>query len=287
MKKTNLAIALILLLFCAFTIRRFALTTAIPQQPPQDVQRVIDADLVAGANLDLAGRGEQARVYLAKSIQHAETPEAKIVRIRALAMSYAFESNCQKTIEYEQKAFDGYAALHNFYQQGEAADEAARVCIDSGDLGAAAKWYKIGHDVGLQDPDLTPATRNLWEFRWEHAQARIAARRGNTKEAQKHVAAAKSIFDKGAIPLQAPFFPYLAAYVAFYAGDFNSALEQFSKANQKDPFILCMIAQTYEKLTKPAEAADFYRKASATTAHNPPAAYAVPFSRKRLAVLKL
>ena len=104
MKKTNLAIALILLLFCGLTIRPFALTTAIPQQPPQDVQRVMDPDLVAGANLDLAGRGEEARVFLAKAIEHAGTPEAKIVRIRAMAMSYAFESNCQKTIEYEQKA---------------------------------------------------------------------------------------------------------------------------------------------------------------------------------------
>jgi hypothetical protein len=39
--------------------------------------------------------------------------------------------------------------VKNFFQQGEIADEAARVCIDSGDLDAAQKWYKIGHDTGL------------------------------------------------------------------------------------------------------------------------------------------
>src|SRR5207248_105694 len=81
-----------------------------------------------------------------------------------------------------------------------------------------------------------------------HAQARIAARRGDQAEAQKHVAAAKAILDKGTIPEQAQFFPYLKGYVAFYVGDYKAALEGLNQANQNDPFIQCMIGQSYEKL---------------------------------------
>jgi tetratricopeptide (TPR) repeat protein len=197
-------------------------------------------------------------------------------------MSYAFESNCKKTIEYEQKASYYYADVKNFYQQGELADEAARVCIDSGDLDTAYTWYQIGHDAGLKEPDIKPARVDLWNFRWEHAQARIAARRGNQEEAQKHIAAAKAILDKGTIPEQAPFFPYLQGYVAFYAQDFQVALEAFLKANQNDPFIQCLLGQTYEKLGQKDKATESFRKAAAAIAHNPPAAYAVPFARKKL-----
>jgi len=242
----------------------------------------VPANIAAGGVLDLMGRGEEARKYFAKAIEVADTPEGKASAKRATAMSYAFEGNCSKTIEYEQEVFDFYASANNFFQQGEIADEAARVCIDSGDLDAAYKWYKTGHDVGLKEPDIKPARQDLWNFRWEHAQARIAARRGDQAEAQKHVAAAKAILDKGAIPEQAVFFPYLKGYVAFYAGDYKAALEQLQQANQNDPFIQCMTGQTYEKLGEKDKAMEYYRKASMAGSHNPPAAYAVPFAKKKL-----
>ena len=106
-----------------------------------------------------------------------------------------------------------------FYQQGEMANEAARVGIESGDLDLAYQLYKKGRDLGLQEPDIKPDRKDLWEFRWEHAQARIAARRGDKAEAQKHVAAAKAILDRGVIDKsQAQFFPYLTGYVALYTG---------------------------------------------------------------------
>jgi tetratricopeptide (TPR) repeat protein len=123
---------------------------------------------------------------------------------------------------------------------------------------------------------------DLWNFRWEHAQARIAARRGDPAGAQEHVAAAKAILDKGAIPEQAAFFPQLKGYVAFYAGDYNMALEQLKQANPNDAFIQCLIGQTYEKLGDKDKAKEYYRKAVAATSHNPAAAYAVPFTRKKL-----
>ena len=197
-------------------------------------------------------------------------------------MSYAFEGNCAKTIEYEQQVFDFYGSAKNFFQQGEIADEAARVCLDSGDLDTASKWYQTGHETGLKEPEIKPARQDLWSFRWEHAQARIAARRGDQVQTQKHAAATKAILDKGTIPEQVQFFPYLKGYVAFFAGDYKAAIEELNQANQNDPFIQCMIGQTYEKLSDKQKALEYYRKASMATSHNPAAAFAVPFAKKKL-----
>jgi tetratricopeptide (TPR) repeat protein len=165
----------------------------------------LPANIAAGSVLDLMAKGEEARKYFSKAIEVADTPEHKAGAQRAMAMSYAFEGSCKKTIEYERHVFDFYGSVKNFFQH-------------SGDLDAAEKWYKIGHDAGMKEPDIKPARQDLWNFRWEHAQARIAARRGDQADAQKHVAAAQAILDKGTIPEQADFLPYLKGYVAFYVG---------------------------------------------------------------------
>jgi tetratricopeptide (TPR) repeat protein len=240
------------------------------------------ANIAAGSVLDLLGRGEEARKYFAKAIELPDTPEHKAGAQRAMAISYAFEGNCGKAIEYEKQVFDFYGTSKNFFQQGETADEVARICLESGDIDAALKWYKMGHDTGLREPGIKPAGQDLWNFRWEHAQARIAARRGNQSEAQKHVATAKAILDKGTIPEQAQFFPYLKGYTAFYAGDSRAALEELEKANQNDPFIQCLTAQAYEKLGDREKASQYYRRVLTASSHNPAAAYAVPFAKKKL-----
>jgi tetratricopeptide (TPR) repeat protein len=243
----------------------------------------VPANIAAGSVLDLMLQGEEARKYFAKAIEVADTPEHKAGAQRAMAMSYAFEGNCDQAAAYEQQVFDFYGTLNNFFQQGEIADEAARVCLDSGDFDAAQKWYKRGHETGLREPDIKPDRQDLWNFRWEHAQARIAARRGDQAGAQKHMATAKTILDKGTIPEQARFFPYLEAYVAFYAEDYKTALEDLKQSDQNDAFIQCMLGETYEKLGDQDKALEYYRKASTASSHNPPAAYAVPFAKKKLA----
>ena len=258
---------------------------ALYRQTLQSSPNSLPANIAAGSVLDLLGQGAEAHSYFGKAIQVADTPEHKAVSQRAMAMSYAFDGNCTKTVQYEQQVFNYYASVKDFFRQGETADEAARVCVDSGDLDTAYHWYELGHETGLKEPDIKPARRDLWEFRWEHAQARIAARRGDQAEAQKHVAAAKAILDKGTNPEQAQFLPYLQGYVAFYAGDYKAALQDLLKANQNDAFIQCMIAQTYEKLGDEEKALEYYRKASTAIAHNPAAAYAVPLAKKKLSSL--
>jgi len=248
-----------------------------------------------GTELDLEGKGTDARALFQKEIDTAATPAGKANAQRAMAMSWAFEGNCKKTAEYEDLVIDYWktqestAADNAFYQQGEMANEAARVCIDNGDIDAAQLLYKKGHDLGLNEPNISPGRKDVWEFRWEHAQARIAARRGNKAEADKHIAAAKSILadmkDKDAklYEGQKSFLPYLTGYVALYTGDPKTALTDLANANQNDAFIQCLMGMAYEKSGDKDRANEMYHKAASVRGHNPPAAFAAHFTRKKLA----
>jgi tetratricopeptide (TPR) repeat protein len=257
----------------------------IYRQELRNTPNSVQAHTAAGVVLDLLGRGAEARQHFAKAAEAAPTPQAKAAAQRRMAMSYAFESDCRNAVRFQQMVFDYHVAQKNFFQQGEMANEVARVCLEAGDIDTAEKWYKVGYEVGLKEPDIKPERAALWRFRWEHAQARLAARRGRKDEARRHVAAAKAILDQNAEMAkdQAVFFPYLAGYVAFYAGDYNAALTELQKANQDDPFIQSLIGQTYEKLGQQEKALEFYRRAAQATSHNPTAAFARPFARKKLA----
>lgn len=250
-----------------------------------------------GVQLDLEGKGPEAREAFQKAYDSASTPAAKAQALRNIAMSWAFEGNCKKTTEYEDKVIDYWKTqeaaqpANAFYQEGEMADEAARVCIDYGDLDTAAAYYKKGHDLGLKEPNIAPGRRDLWEYRYQHALARIAARRGNRAEAQRYVDAAKSTLEKlkaddaNLYQQQIGFLPYLTGYVAYYAGDYKAALADFQKDTRNDAFINSMIAMSYEKLGDQAKAREYWQKAAGARGHNPPAAFAVPTARRKLGAM--
>jgi tetratricopeptide (TPR) repeat protein len=241
------------------------------------------ANSAAGVAADLKGDYAAARQYFAKAIEVARPEANKIRALRDMAVSYGFEGACKGAVTYDRQAYDMEIAAKDFYNAGEVADELARLCIDAGDLDTAAEWYKTGHDAGLREPGIKPERVNLWEFRWEHAQARLAARRGDQAGAEKHAAAVRAILEKGDNPQQQQFLPYLTGYVAFYSGNYETAVAGFQKANLNDAFILCMMAQAYEKLGAKAKALDCYRVALGFTSHNPPVAYARPLAKKKLA----
>jgi hypothetical protein len=58
---------------------------------------------------------------------------------------------------------------------------------------------------------------------------------------------AKAALDRSNNPDQAQFFPYLTGYVAFYGGDYKTAIAELGRASQEDPFILVLLAESYEK----------------------------------------
>jgi tetratricopeptide (TPR) repeat protein len=243
----------------------------------------VPARIRVGQQLDLMGRYAEARTHFEKTLAMPLTPAQEASALRSMAMAYAFENNCKAAIPYESRLYERYLTKDkDFYMAGEIANELARVCLETGDYATAEAWYKRGYDAGLQEPNISAARKDLWEFRQQHAQARLAARRGNNALAGKHVAAAKAALDTGTNPDQAPFFPYLVGYVAFYGGDYKTALAEFAKGNQNDPFVLSLIAQSHEKLGDQAAAMDHYKKVMTFTTHNPNNAFARPLARKKL-----
>ncbi len=258
--------------------------TAMLRQGVATYPASFGAHLRLGTALDLAGQYGEARTALRKAIDLAGTPAERVQATRALAISYGFENDCASVVKYQNPLYDAYFAAKDMYMAGEIANELARLCLEAGQFDIAEDWYRRGYAAGLQEPGITPARKDLWEFRWQNALARVAARRGRKDEAQKHVALAKVALDTGTNPDQAPFWPYLTGYVAFYAADYKTAVAELQQGNQNDPFVLVLIAQSLEKLGDAEQARSYYQKVLATTIHNPTAAYARPIARKKLDV---
>ncbi len=178
----------------------------------------------AAVVLDLMGQYEEARPYFAAAIKSAHTPLERALAERAMAIGYGFAGDCGNAEKLEKRAFEFYRDTNDFPNAGDVADELARLCLDSGDFDRASEWYQRGHDTGFEEPNISSARRDLWDFRLAHARARIAARRGKEAEARKQVTKAKEILDRGHIPDQEQFFPYLEGYVAFYSRDYCRGL---------------------------------------------------------------
>ncbi len=248
------------------------------------------------AALDREGKTSEARVIFQRMIDSASKPADRAAAQRAMAMSYAFDGDCANTIKYEQMVIDYWKTQEQadpqnaFYQQGEMANEGARVCIDAGDIDTAEEWYRKGYELGNEEPEPRTHPKSLWDYRLAHALGRIAARRGDKAEAEKQIADARRALDSDTAMAaqQERFFPYLVGYVALYTGDLAKAESEFTKAiaikgNERDPFMHCLLAMTYEKEGKAQQAKELYRKAyDLATAHNPPAAFVRPFARKKL-----
>lgn len=239
------------------------------------------AHFLAGVALDLKGDYATAHEHFNKAIEVAPD-DAKQQALRALAISYTFEGDAFKASEPELQVFNARLAKSDTVGAAETCNELARIYLELGDPDHAYKWYKMGYETISHKPDLSDSDKNLWLFRWESAQARIAARRGNADEARQHLTAAKTALDKANNPDQARFYPYLTGYVAFYAGDYKTAIAELQKADQHDPFILVLLAQAYEKSGDAATAKNFYSKVLEVNGHNPNVAFARPLAKKKV-----
>jgi tetratricopeptide (TPR) repeat protein len=255
---------------------------ALYRQAINRAPELFDAQLGSGIALDLLGRYGEARQHFAKAIAVAPE-ENKNAALVNMGVSYAFEANAKSASTFFRQAFDREMAAGDLRSSAETANALGRIYLESGDLENASKWYQTGYETSRRQLKLPPDQVDLWDLRWAHAQARIAARRGNAAEARKQMAVVKELLDKGTNPDQQIQYPYLAGYVALYLKDYRGAVAALTQADQKDPFILVLLGQAYEKLHDMANARQCYSEALASTAHSPNNAFALPLARKRLA----
>jgi tetratricopeptide (TPR) repeat protein len=244
--------------------------------------------------LDTQGQHQQARAIFQKLIDNAPDPAARAQIQRRMAMSYGYDFNCAKVIEFEEKVIAYWVTRREaepqnaHYQEGEMANEAARVCIDVGDLDEAERMYRRGSDLGNREPEPRTHPKSLWDFRLTHALARIAARRGNAAEAQRHIAEAARILesDPKMAEDQAQYLPYLKGYVALYTNDLVTAETELTKALvglPNDPFQVVLLGMTFEKKGDQAKAKELFEKAyEMATGSNPPNVHSRAFTKRKL-----
>ncbi len=246
--------------------------------------------------LDGEGQHAEARAIWQRLIDEAPDPAARAAAHRRMAMSHGFEGHCAVTVRYHQLVIDywktreGEEPQNAFYQQGEMANESARVCIDAGDLDTAERMYRLGYELGNKEPEPRTHPRSLWDYRMAHALGRLAARRGNKAEAERQVAEARRILDADSAMAedQERFYPYLVGYVALYTDDLVKAEAALTEAlavrgNTNDPFLHALLGMAHERLGHADQARALYQRAyDLATGHNPPAAFARPFARGKL-----
>lgn len=251
------------------------------QQALQRAPDLFDAHYGLGIALDLAGRFDEAHQQFAKAIELAPE-EGKDQAITAAAVSYAFGADAKGASSFYRQLYDRQTSANAFGGAAETANALGRVYLESGDLDNALKWYQTGYETARRQRDLPGPVVDLSEMRWAHAQARIAARKGDAPAARLQMAAAKAVLDKGTNPDENIQYPYLAGYVSLYLKDYPGAIANLQQANQQDPFILLLLAQAYEKSGDAARARASYEKVLASNAHNVNNAFARAAARRKL-----
>jgi tetratricopeptide (TPR) repeat protein len=242
---------------------------------------LFDAHVGAGIALDLQGTYKEARKHFARAIEIAPDG-SKNQALSAMAVSYAFERDAAGASRFYRQVFDRQESTQDLGGAAETANALGRIYLESGDFDNAFKWYQTGYETSRREPKVTDDQIDLWNMRWAHAQARIAARKGRIDEARKQTAAVKAILDKGTNDDQRIQYPYLAGYVALYSKDYQSAIGELQKADQRDPFILELLAQAYEKTGDVARAREYHTQVLASNAHSLNNAFARPLARKKI-----
>jgi tetratricopeptide (TPR) repeat protein len=241
-----------------------------------------DARIGIGRLLDLEGQYAEARQHLEKAIEIAPE-EDRNAALSTMAQSYAFEGNAAEAAKYYQRVFDNQIKAGALDGAAGTANALGRVYLETGDVANAEKWYRTGYETSGKLEKRTPADTDLWEMRWHHAQARIAARRKQFDVARRHMTEVQTIIGRGRLDdNQRVQYPYLAGYVAFYEGKPDEAIAELSKASQDDPFVLSLLAQAYEQKKDQAKARELWAGIVAMSDHNLQMAFARPLAQRRL-----
>jgi len=245
---------------------------------------LFDAHLGAGIALDLKGDYAEARTHLARAIDLAPQGATELA-LEAMGVSYAFESDAKDAAVYYQRLFDGQEQAGNLAGAAATANALGRVYLESGDPDEARTWYQRGYDTAMKQKDMPAREVALWNLRLKHADARIAVRSGDVVTAHRDTDAVQAIVEKPDGADQKPDYFYLKGYVEFYAGNDRQAIAALEQANQKDAFVVALLARSWEKAGDPAKALQYYRQVLTLNSHDIQNAFARPLARRKVAQL--
>jgi tetratricopeptide (TPR) repeat protein len=251
---------------------------AVEMNPAQ-----FDAYLGIGRVLDVEGQYEEARQNIQKAIE-AAPDNGLSPALSTMAVAYAFEGKAAESAKYYQQVFERQMKANAPDAAAGTANALGRVYLETGDLANAEKWYRTGYETAQKIDKLTPEDKDLWEMRWQHAQARIAARGKQLDASRKHADAVRTIVERGNLDQgQVTNYPQLLGYIAFYEGKYDAAIAELSKADQEDPFVMMMLAQAYDLNKNPVQARELYARILAQRGHSLQAAFARPLARRKMA----
>jgi tetratricopeptide (TPR) repeat protein len=241
-----------------------------------------EAHLGAGFVLDLELRFADARKHLSRALELA-TDDSRVQALNALAVSYAFEGQTKESAAFYQQAFDRQMNDDNFAAAAGTANALGRVYLESGDVANARRWYQTGYETARRQPDEPGAQLALWEFRWLHAQGRIAARAGQLDDARAKVTAARALVDRTPqLKEELPTWHYMAGYVELYAKDYAKAIELLQAADPEDPFVLSLLARALDGAGQRARADETWQAVLESNGHSLQNAFARPLAMQRV-----
>ena len=245
--------------------------------------RSFEASRALGILLNLKGQYQEAQTHLQRAISVAPPATVRHQAMTALALSYAFEG---KLADVERQ----YEAVRRQQQlDGDAAGAAAsarsigRILLEAGDVATGRKWYELGYREWQPQPSEAASEQMLWQLRWRHMQARLAAREHKIDAARRLLGEFESIMQKrGKLSEDNDIYRWIAGYVAYYAKDYDRAIVELTQGNVTDPFILNLIGMAYEAKGDLQNARQYYRRTMESNVHNLQSAIARPHARMKL-----
>jgi tetratricopeptide (TPR) repeat protein len=236
-----------------------------------------------GILLTLKGQYPEARTHLQRALKVAPTTMVRHQATATLALSYAFEGN----LEALQREYENLRRqqLADSDASGAAASARSlgRLLLEAGDTAGGRKWYELGYQEWKPQPGQPESEQLLWDLRWRHMQARLAARDGKLDEAKRLLSEFESLMNKRNRPTEdREFYRWVAGYVSYYSRDYDGAIAHFTQGDLDDPFILNMIGRSYEGKGDPTNARQYYRRVMESNVYNLQSAIARPHARAKL-----
>jgi tetratricopeptide (TPR) repeat protein len=236
-----------------------------------------------GILLTLKGQYPEARSHLQRALKVAPSTMVRHQAAGTLALSYAFEGN----LEALQREYENLRRqqLADSDASGAAASARSlgRILLEAGDIAGGRKWYEVGYQEWKPQPGQAESEQLLWDLRWRHMQARIAAREGKLDDAKRLLSEFEALMQKrGRASEDREIYRWVAGYVAYYAKDYDGAIAHLTQGNLEDPFILDLIGRSYEAKGDLTNARQYYRRVMESNVYNLQSAIARPHARAML-----